>query len=90
VNIKPCDCHTDFNRPAIFRIHVRGRISPTWRDRFEGMTITTKEEPDGAVMTTLLGTLSDQAAFVGIINSLHDLRLGVFGVECMVEVTPDN
>ncbi len=69
---------------------MRGRITPNWSDRFEGMTITTTAIARDLVVTTLLGVLADQAALVGVINSLHDLRLPVLCVECLAELPADN
>jgi hypothetical protein len=47
------------------------------------MATSTTSAPDGAVVTTLEGVLPDQAAAVGIINILHDLRLAILSVECL-------
>ncbi len=69
--------HIDANLPAYYKICVRGRITHSWLDRFEDMAITSNVEADGTVVTTLVGELPDQAALVGVINSLHDLRLAV-------------
>lgn len=45
------------------------------------MAITTALAPDGTCLTTLEGTLPDQAALVGIINILYDLQLKLVRVE---------
>ena len=47
------------------------------------MAITTIVAPDGTCLTTLEGTLPDQAALVGIINSLYDLQLKLVSVESL-------
>jgi hypothetical protein len=78
------------DEPAIYRIRVRGRIKRSWSDRFEGVTISTTPPSERPVVTTLHGTLPDQAALVGIINSLHDLRLKVLSVECLDCLPSDN
>ena len=77
------DSQSSADQPATYVIRVRGRIPASWQDRFEGMAISTTPESAGPMKTTLQGVLSDQAALVGIINSLHDLRLVVEFVECL-------
>ena len=77
------DSHSSADQPATYVIRVRGRIPVSWQDRFEGMAISMTPESAGPVLTTLQGALPDQAALVGIINSLHDLRLVVEFVECL-------
>ena len=57
-----------------------------WIDAFEGMATTTTTTPDGTCLTTLEGTLPDQAALVGILNSLYDLRLAILSVECVANL----
>jgi hypothetical protein len=74
----------------MYRICVRGRITPNWSDRFDGMKITTTATADGLVVTTLVGVLADQSALVGVINSLHDLRLAMLCVECLADVPADD
>ncbi|MFN8469608.1 MAG: hypothetical protein U0X20_28900 [Caldilineaceae bacterium] len=54
------------------------------------MVISTTPTPDGAVVTTLEGVLSDQAALVGVVNSLHDLRLAILSVECLEYVPAED
>lgn len=50
------------------------------------MAITTAAVEDGTVLTTLLGVLADQAALVGVINYLYNLRLPLLCVECLGEL----
>lgn len=80
--------HSSADQPATYVIRVRGRIPVSWQDRFEGMAISTPPESAEPVITTLQGALSDQAALVGIINSLHDLRLAVESVVCLGWLPP--
>lgn len=69
-----------FDSPARYRISVQGRIPAQWCDCLEGMTIT--QGPPGAVpVTTLSGELPDQAALVGVLNTLYELRLPMLSVE---------
>lgn len=85
VSISLCNCqsavHIAVDEPGIYRICVAGRIPLHWHDCFEEMTIAATVTADGLVVTTLLGVVADQAALVGVINSLHDVRVAMLCVE---------
>ena len=70
-----------FDSPATYRIGVQGRIPARWCDRLEGMTITERSPEGESPVTTLSGELSDQAALVGVLNTLYELHLPVLSVE---------
>jgi hypothetical protein len=57
--------------PARHRIRVRGILDQSWSGRLGGMTITMEQE-DEAPVTTLYGRLLDQAALLGVLNTLYD------------------
>ncbi len=76
---------THVDRAATYRIRVQGHIGPNRTDWFEGMAITSTPPTQQPAITTLSGMLVDQAALLGVLNSLHDLRLTVLSVECLVE-----
>lgn len=70
--------------PATYQIQVQGLLSPKWSDRMGGMTIWSEQPIEGALpVTTLSGLLTDQAALIGVISSLYDLRLPIISVECL-------
>lgn len=83
---KPSAAYIDTTRAIACRICVQGRITPNWRDRFEDLAIATAAGSDGVVITFLQGVVPDQAALIGVINGLHDLRLAVLSVECLANV----
>ena len=70
-----------FDCSATYQIRVQGKISPPWSDRLEGMRISQDVQGDGSLITTLEGELSDQAALVGVLNSLYELHLTVLFVD---------
>jgi hypothetical protein len=70
-----------WDRPATYRIDVRGRIPARWCDRLEGMVLTECSTDAEYPVTTLLGELSDQAALEGVLNTLFALHLPVVSVE---------
>ena len=72
-----------FDSPACYRICIQGRINAKWLDFLEGLDIAEKSLPGGVLVTTLIGELTDQAAFVGVINSLYEMHLPILSVECL-------
>jgi hypothetical protein len=71
------------DRPATYQIKVQGRLDERWSDWFGGMTITVELEGDGLPITTLTGTVADQAALQGILRALYTLGLPVRSVTCI-------
>jgi hypothetical protein len=71
-----------FDRPATYQITVQGRIDPNWSDLLEGMTMYVTKGEGVPSVTTLEGVLSDQAALLGVLNSLYELHLPVLLVLC--------
>jgi hypothetical protein len=69
--------------PAIYQIHVQGRLDASLSDRIGGMQITTIRGANGAQETIMVGRLVDQAALCGILNSLYELHLPLITVECV-------
>jgi hypothetical protein len=72
-----------FDRPAIYQICVQGIIDPNWSDRLAGMTIRQVAEEASPPFTILDGELNDQAALLGVLNSLYELHLPVLSVVCL-------
>lgn len=70
---------------ATYRIRVQGYIGPNRTDWFESMTITSTPPTQQPAITTLSGEVIDQAALLGVLNSLHNLRLSILSVECLDE-----
>jgi hypothetical protein len=69
-----------FDRPAVYQINVQGRIDAHWSDRLAGMKIRIREEQSSQNITTLEGEVSDQAALLGVLNSLYELHLPIISV----------
>lgn len=79
----PPAASSGFDGPAMYRISVKGRIPPNWRDRLEGMGVTEWSAEGMPPRTTLLGELADQAALAGVLDTLIRLHLTVVSVECL-------
>ena len=58
--------------PARYRIQVKGYLDASCSDWLGGMSITTTGEVDEAPVTTLVGRLLDQAALMGVLNTLYN------------------
>lgn len=72
-----------FSAPRDYRICVRGTLDPRWSDCVEEMQITTEQRSHGEMVTTLSGSLRDQAALLGVLNLLYDLHCAILLVECV-------
>ena len=74
------------DKPGTYRIEVQGQLEASWSDRLGGMHITTDSSGKQCTMTTLEGRLRDQAALMGVLNSLYELHLSILSVN---RETPD-
>jgi len=67
------------DQPANYEVQVQGCISERWADWFDDMSITIEQrdvagQPGaGLPITTLSGTLVDQAALMGLLQKLYSL-----------------
>jgi len=73
--------------PAKYRISVVGVLEESFADRLCGLSIQNSEPGQGAgkPVVTLTGQLTDQAALMGVLNSLYNMRMPLLAVECMSE-----
>ena len=69
--------------PAVYRIHVRGRVDPRQSERLAGMQLTEIYGSNGTPETILVGRLLDQAALAGLLESLYEMHLPVLSANCM-------
>jgi hypothetical protein len=70
-----------YDSPAFYKIRIQGYLHESWADRMGGVTIGVESRPDGAPVTVLTGQFQDQAALVGVLNTLYDLGLPLLSVE---------
>jgi hypothetical protein len=67
---------TENTSPGLYEIRVQGRLEPRWSTWFGGFTLTL-----GADGTTVItGTVVDQSALHGVLQSLRDLGLPLVSV----------
>ncbi len=73
-----------FDKPATYQICVKGSLDDTWSDRLAGMDITSSRAGCKDTVTTLVGTLRDQAELMGVLNNLYEMHLLLLTVEILV------
>ena len=66
---------------ASCRIKIQGTLSPSWSDYLGGLDISVKDE-QGSPHTILEGELLDQAAVMGVIDSLYNLGYMILEIVC--------
>jgi hypothetical protein len=71
------------DQPATYQIKVPGELDESWSDWAGGMAITVESEDDGPPVTTLTGTLADQAALQGLLRRLYSLGLPLISANCV-------
>lgn len=62
--------------PAQYQIKIQGVLDAGWADYFDGLTLASHEG-----VTTLTGTIVDQAALHGVLTRIRDLGLPLLLVQ---------
>jgi len=70
-----------FDRPATYRIAVKGRIDQLWSENLGDMEIHIESRENEPAITILIGQVRDQAELMGILNNLYELHMTVLSVE---------
>ena len=70
-----------FDRPCRYRIRVQGQLSASWSSRLGDLVITIRQPASQSPVTTLTGEVRDQAALLGVLNTLYDLGCPLLKVE---------
>ena len=80
--------------PATYRISIMGTLDKKWSDYCGDMTIEPTIVLQQYPATILTGVLADQAALIGILNSLYDFGCPILLVECVeaggLRIFPDS
>ena len=69
--------------PSTYRICIMGTLDKRCSDYCGGMTIEHDMMLTQYPVTILTGRLRDQAALIGVINSLYDFGCPLLSVECV-------
>jgi len=75
----------NFSSSANFKIEVCGIIDKGMSDYFGGLTISHHITPDQVQISCLEGLVLDQAALIGILNALYDMRFTILKLEIVEE-----
>jgi hypothetical protein len=75
------DQRLHLDAPATYRIKLQGRLDESWSSWFDDMIITVESGGDGLTITTLTGTVSDQAALYGLLSRVRDMGLPLLLVQ---------
>jgi hypothetical protein len=67
------------DKPAFYRIKVRGMVPECWKDRLGSMEVVDVKQK----ITALEGWLPDQAALKGVLITLYRLRFPLLEVSCL-------
>ena len=83
-----------FDQPGRYQIFVQGQLSTSWSNRLSDMEITVQDSEGQPPVTILTGEVRDQAALMGVLNALYNMRCAVLKVEqldtTLSSVTPTN
>ena len=71
--------------PADYRISVVGYLDKKMSPRLGGLTIENTATVQGShkTMTILTGRMADQAALLGVLNTLYNMCMPLIAVECI-------
>jgi hypothetical protein len=75
-----------FSKPAVYQIKVQGELDRRWSSRLGDMQIKVIKSQGSKTVSELVGSVTDQAALSGILNSLNDLRLVILSVKILKEL----
>ena len=65
---------------AMYQISIYGELDVSWADWIGVTSLTHETQDNGASITTLTGTVPDQAALRGLIERIWDLNLTLLSV----------
>jgi phosphoserine aminotransferase len=70
-----------FNKPAVYEITVLGELTEKWLQRLGGLKISRKSAKYKKPISILKGSLKDQSALSGVLNTLYEMHLSVVSVK---------
>ena len=73
------------DKPAVYRIKVKGVVPDSWLERLGGLQLTASN-PEGSILE---GWMPDQAALHGVLHTLYSLHLPIVAVTRLPETPPD-
>jgi hypothetical protein len=70
------------------RIRIKGKLDESWSARLGALSVTTLASSE-LVETVLEGDVPDQAALMGVLNTLGDLNLAVISLDTIERESSD-
>ena len=67
--------------PAVFRLHVSGRLPEAFPEHFGGFSVTSVPACGKAGVTEVTGALADQTALLSLLQYMDDTGLVLLSVE---------
>lgn len=78
--------NSDWGKPEIYEIRIKGHLAPAWSEAFDGMQLTLTQSGE----TLISGVVADQAALHGLLARIRDLNLTLISVTRVEEAgNPD-
>ena len=68
------------DQAAVYQIKVPGCLGQNWSDWAGGMAIAVESKGNSPAVTTLTGTVADQAALQGLLRRLYSLGFSLISV----------
>ncbi|MCK5370844.1 MAG: hypothetical protein KAQ62_19910 [Cyclobacteriaceae bacterium] len=72
-----------FRKPAVYKIIVQGVMDGSWSERLGGLQINVYQAKDKDPTTELIGQINDQAALLGVLNTLYDFQHTIISVNML-------
>jgi hypothetical protein len=73
------------DQPGVYQIKLVGRLGQEWSTSFDNLDLQVESTENGSPITTLSGTVTDQAALHGLLRQVCDLGLVLLSVEWLSE-----
>ncbi len=70
----------NFTSPVIVRIEVKGVVDKSYSDYLNGLVIRHYTSEDKIRYTGLEGEMPDQAALLGVLNTLYEMRFPLISI----------
>jgi hypothetical protein len=74
-----------FDQPLVCRIHVCSSLPKAELSQYVMLTIHALDRPECPNGFLLSGKLADQAALVGLVNTLYSLESVILSIDCCLE-----
>lgn len=71
------------DQPANYAIKICGALDERWLTYYDNMVLEVEDRGKHRPITTLTGQVPDQAALIGMLTLLYDLRCPLLSVECL-------